>query len=41
MTAILRAPELSATSRMERIWIMAVSPRARGHAAGTRLGLRG
>src|SRR3954462_11368035 len=26
MTAILRAPELSATSRIDRIWIMAVSP---------------
>jgi hypothetical protein len=26
MTASLRAPELSATSRIERIWIMAVSP---------------
>src|SRR6185503_4482746 len=26
MMAILRAPELSATSRIERIWIMAASP---------------
>ena len=26
ITAILRAPELSATSRIERIWIMARSP---------------
>src|SRR3954471_5577393 len=26
MTAILRAPELSATSRIDRIWIMTLSP---------------
>src|ERR1700693_1498553 len=26
MTAILRAPELSATSRMDRIWIMVALP---------------
>src|SRR3954466_14486686 len=28
MIAILRAPELSATSKIDRIWIMTVSPRA-------------
>src|SRR5438132_839489 len=30
MIAIFRAPELSATSKMDRIWIMAASPRLDG-----------
>src|SRR3954469_11894358 len=40
MTAILRAPELSATSRMDRIWIMTVYPPCPARAAGANAGSR-
>src|SRR5438034_3165127 len=38
MIAILRAPELSATSRIDRIWIMTGSPRQRRSGTSSKPG---